>query len=587
MSTTKLAGGVALGALLAALAAAPAFSAEVTKQRLENADAEPQNWITTFQNYSSHRYSRLNQINRTNAANLKVAYTMSIASALAGAPAGAELEGAPLVDDGIMFLNDGWGMIYKVDVRDGKSAKILWTADPAIDKAAETPRTRGLALWGNLVLENIKDGRVVAAKADTGEIVWDKQIARTEANWEFDAGEGFTAAPLAVEGKLLVGQSLGDRGTRGWLAAINIADGKEVWRTYTVPGPGQPGHETWKDDHNAWRTGGGSLWTTGSYDPAQKITIWGTANPVPMFDPEFRPGDNLYTNSAIAFDVDTGKIKWYFQYTANESWDYDENGVHLLYDATIDGQARKVVGHFSRGGYYYQLDRTNGSFINYGQYTKEVNWTKGLDPKTGKPLEYDPKKLVQTYIPATRNSRSNPTVNVCPGPAGGLRWQPVAYNPDKKIAYGAGADYCGGIKVVVLAPVSPQGGNPIGIGKGWLGGEGDFNVTTGSITAIDVTTGKQKAKRMLTYQNMSGVLATAGGIVVTGELDGTITVYNDETLDPLWTLNAGISGKAPAMSFSVNGKQYIAIIMGGNPAPDAVPALKSLPKGAMMYVLTL
>ena len=180
------------------------------------------------------------------------------------------------------------------------------------------------------------------------------------------------------------------RGSRGWLAALDARTGNELWRWYAVPAPGEPGSETWKDKTSAWKTGGGGMWQTGSYDPATRLTIWGTGNPSPDFDPMARPGDNLYTNSVVALDIDTGKLVWHFQYTPNDSWDYDEVGIHTLHDVTINGETRKAVSHFARNGFYYTLDRNNGSFIAGSQYVNDLNWTKGLDPKTGKPVEYNP-----------------------------------------------------------------------------------------------------------------------------------------------------------------------------------------------------
>ncbi len=577
----------AAAALLATVFAAPALAIDVTQEQLTNSDKTPQNWLLSLGNYSAHRYSRLDQINRDNVADLKAAFTISMPSALVGTT-NAALENPPLVIDGIMTFNDGWGTMYKVDVSDGKTPKILWVTDPAVDHAGPIGATsRGHAILGNLLVENLVDGRVVAIDYETGEIMWDKQVARSEDNWEFDAGEGFTAAPLTAEGKVLVGQSKGDRGTRGWLAALNVEDGSEVWRTYTVPAPGEPGSETWKDDHNAWHTGGGSLWTTGAYDPDQHVTIWGTANPVPMFDPEFRPGDNLFTNSAIAFNMDDGKMKWYFQYTPNDSWDYDEIGVHFLFDADVNGESRKVVGHFARNGFFYELDRTNGSFINATQFVEELTWTKGIDPKTGKPVEYDPNLDVQTYVPEVRGTRAHTDVTACPTPAGGLRWQPIAYNPDKHLAWAAGADGCADVKVEAAQAMGPEGGNPMGIGKSWLGGNGNFNSPYGSISVFDVTNGQRVNKLKLPHENQSGVLATAGGLIFTGEIDGTVTAYNDETLDVLWQFNTSISLKAPVISYAVGDKQYIAIIAGGPGAPNAYPDLSKMQPGAMLYVFTL
>ena len=326
---------------------------------------------------------------------------------------------------------------------------MLWRTDAQVNKETEKRYyVRGVAMWGDNIYSNLVDGRVVAVSRATGDIVWEKQIARTKLGYtnlpggpdeaHFTIGEGFTAAPIAVEGKILVGQSEGDWGTRGWIAAVDATNGNELWRSYTIPSPGEAGGDTWKDNHNAWRTGGGSLWTTGSYDPQQRVTIWGTANPVPMFDPTFRPGDNLYTNSAMAWDIDTGKLKWFFQYTPNESWDFDEQGVHLLYDADIGGKTQKVAGHFGRNGFFYQLDRTNGQFINATQYVYDLNWTAGIDPKTGKPMEYDPSKQVQAYLPTTRVDRGKGLVTFCPNYLGGIRWQPTAFNPQTHTVYGAG-----------------------------------------------------------------------------------------------------------------------------------------------------
>ena len=188
------------------------------------------------------------------------------------------------------------------------------------------------------MLANLPDGRVIAINRDNGEIIWDKKIA---AKNEFGGQERFSAAPLVADGKVLVQNGAGDAGTRGWVAALDVNTGNELWRWYTVPKPGDPGSETWKDDHNAWKTGGGGIWQTGSYDPAQNLYIFGTGNPYPIYDPQFRPGDNLYTNSVVALNVATGKMAWHFQYTPSDSWDYDEAGVFMLYDTTINGRARE------------------------------------------------------------------------------------------------------------------------------------------------------------------------------------------------------------------------------------------------------
>lgn len=592
---------VVVGALAAAVAL-PALSADVTGYRLSNSDAEPANWLNVHGNYSAHRYSRLNQINRDTVSGLRVAYIVPLAgTALDGNLNSPNAEGPIMADGGILFTDDGWGNIYKIDGRDpSASGKIVWVADPATDKEAESPRTRGVALWANNVYGNNVDGRVFAVDRDTGEFVWDVQVARTELGYEnlaggpdaehFVIGEKFTAGPIAVSaasgapsaGILLVGQSAGDWGTRGYLAGIDTITGEELWRTYTIPGPDEFGHDTWADDHNAWRTGGAALWTTGSYDPESRTTYWGTGNPVPMFDPEFRPGDNLYSDSVIGFDVDTGDIRWYFQYIANESWDYDENGVHMLID--LNGQ--KALSHFARNGFYYNINADDGTFISHGQYVAEVTWTAGLDPKTGKPIEYDPSKLVQTYIPATRNLRDNPEVIACPTPAGGLRWQPPAFNPVKMIAYGAGDDGCTEANVGVEEVVGPAGGNPKGPGQVFLGGGGGFTSPFGSLTAMDALNSKVVAKATIPWGNQSGVLATAGGLVFTVHRDGTIIAYNDEDLTEMWSFNAGITTKAPLTTWAVAGKQYIGVHLNGR-AGTGYDDIASQISDAFIIVFTL
>ncbi len=568
----------------------------VTQERLENADAEPQNWLTTFQNYQAHRYSRLDEINRDNVGGLKVAFTLPVTTGIIGRTR-VDLENPPMVDDGIMYFDDGAGVFYKVDVRSGTKGQVLWRADAAVSKD-EANRTRGIALWNNAIYHNLADGRVVAVDRDSGEFLFDEQIARVShpkgSNLNLEK-ESFTAAPLAVEGKILVGNSAGDAGTNGWLAAVDAETGKELWRTYTIPGPGEPGHETWADDHGAWKTGGGALWTTGSYDPEQKLIIWGTAQPGPMHDPEFRPGDNLFTNSAVAFDIETGAIKWHFQYVPNESWDYDEQGVHQLIDAKFDGADRKMVLHWGRNGFVYQLDRTNGQFLTAEQFVDEVNWTAGIDPKTGKPLEYDPSLAVQEYVPEYRMVRGEEQGDpICPHRLGGVRWQTPAYNPDTKVSYIAARDGCSSFANLPVDALADGGIDPKGAG-GFHGVDRpnikDFGVR-GIIAAADVTTGKVIGKYNTHYDNQSGVLATSGGLIFTATVDGTISAHDDKTLEELWSFNTGIGIKAPPISYSVDGKQYIAIMAGGNVTQagwaDAFPELATqLIPGAMLYVFAL
>ena len=307
----------------------------VNKDRLLNAQNEPQNWLMMNGDYGSTRYSKLSQINRENVKNLRMVWALALGGMQDVGQNGPENELNPLIDNGFMYTSDGWGTIYKIDARDPNRGQFVWVTDPGVKHQGNTSRTRGVALWEDLVIANLPDGRVIAVKRDTGEIVWDKMVAATN---EFGTREFFDTAPMTVEDKVLIANGAGDAGTRGWVAALEARTGKELWRWYVIPKPGDPGSETWKDKNNAWKTGGGGIWQTGSYDPATRLTIWGTGNPVPQYDPQSRPGDNLYTDSVVALNIDTGKLAWHFQYTPNDSWDYDEIGVHMLYDTIINGQ---------------------------------------------------------------------------------------------------------------------------------------------------------------------------------------------------------------------------------------------------------
>ena len=254
------------------------------------------------------------------------------------------------------------------------------------------PRTRGIALWEDRVIANLPDGRVIAIDRDNGEIVWDKRVAGKN---EFGGSEEFFTAPIVVDGKVLVHNGAGDGGTRGWLAALDVKTGEEVWRFFVVPKEGDPGSETWKDNHNAWKTGGGGIWQTGSYDPATKLYIVGTGNPYPIYDPQFRPGDNLYTNSAIAINVDTGKLAWHFQYTPNDSWDFDEVGVHMLYDVK-DRRRRAQSGRALRTQWLLLHPRSHERQLHQGREVRqrseldqghrpEDRQTDGVRPEAGRP----------------------------------------------------------------------------------------------------------------------------------------------------------------------------------------------------------
>jgi alcohol dehydrogenase (cytochrome c) len=548
--------GVSLAALTAP-AGAVEYKMTVNQDRLIHADREPQNWLLMNGDYGSTRYSKLSQINRDNVKNLHMVWALALRGMQDIGQNGPENEVNPLIDNGFMYTSDGWGTVYKIDARSGDHGEFVWIADPGVKHEGNIPRTRGIALWEDLVINNLPDGRVIAINRDSGEIVWDKQVAKPN---EFGTKERMNSAPLVAEGKVLVANGAGDSGTRGWLTALDARTGNELWRWYAIPKPGEPGSETWKDKNNAWKTGGGGLWQTGSYDPETKLTIWGTGNPVPQYDPTSRPGDNLYTNSVVALDVNTGKLQWYFQYLPNDSWDYDEIGVHMLFNVNIGGEPRKVVSHFARNGFFYSIDRNNGSFVKGAQYVNDLNWTKGLDPKTGKPIEYDPKLDVQTYVAAARPMPGDPTKRSCPTWHGGVAYQPTAYNPVKQIAYGVGAEGCSSWNGSTAAFKGPDGG----LDRGKFGKRTySSDLYYGSITAYDVVSQKVLAKAVTDIEVRSGATVTAGGVLFSALQDGWVVAYDDENLHELWRFNIGTPIKGTPVVFAIGPKEYLAVQTSG------------------------
>jgi alcohol dehydrogenase (cytochrome c) len=535
--TAPVGASVALAcALLGSTAAAPA--ADVTYERLAN--PEPQNWLTHHRDFSAQRHSPLEVINKANVKSLKLVFALP----LGGRSAGESLEATPLVDDGFMYMVDSWGVVYKIDVRSGTSGKIIWKMDP---KQENQDRNRGVALWNNLVISITGyQGRVIATDKETGQVVWDKNLT-DQADLEL------TAAPLALKDVVLVGGSGGDRGVRNWVAALDPKTGNTVWKTYSIPAPGEPGSETWKDKVNAWQTGGGAFYGTGAYDPANNLTYWGSGNPVPAYDSSFRPGDNLYTSSAIAFNAANGKITWWHQYTPNDDRDYDETGAHVLVDTRINGEDRKILLHAGRNGFTYSFDRLNGQFLKATQHVKELTWTKGIDAKTGKPVDYDPSRDVQLYNEGAGSIANGSTRQICPSITGGTNFWPVSYSRKTGNLYIPAYEGCGKVTVDTSAHIKGKfnGGSP--------GADGTI---TSSITMLDPVSGAIKKRVEFPYPNASGMLTTAGGLVFTGMLDGTFLALDDLTLDELWRFNVGTGFNAAPMTYAVNGKQYIAIASG-------------------------
>ncbi|MFT5134974.1 MAG: alcohol dehydrogenase (cytochrome c) [Gammaproteobacteria bacterium] len=574
-----------------------AFAGNVSEERLNNLSAKEEagNWLTVHRTYDAHRYSPLKQINTANVGELKLAYAVALGGAGSSDLASANMQATPLADNGFLYLTDGWGTLYKIDATSGDHGRIIWKTDFEMDREiGRIPSNRGAALWNKLVFTNMIDGRVAAVNEANGDIVWEKQIAS-------EPGEGFSGAPIIADGKLIVGQSMGDWQTRGFVAALDPATGDELWRFYAVPEPGKPGSRSWRCEKvgnpDCWKTGGGGVWATGAYDPVNKLYITGTGNPSPAFNPESRPGDNLYTNSVLALNIDTGKLAWYFQYTPGDYMELDETGVHMLVDRVVKGELKKTIAHFGRNGFFYRFDQLSGKFLDANQYVEKVTWTEGIDKRTGKPLGYNSGSDLQDYVKGSAPRRGIPGGNfsTCPHAQGGVNFWPTAYDPETKIAYGASLEACSITSTRGTSVLTPDADDTQLPPAGELyvaGGYVADGISRGSLLAVDTASGKTVKKIMFEYPNYSGLVATAGKLLFTGHMDGTFSAYDASTLAELWKINLGMEFQAPPMTFAVNGKQFIAILGGGggiNPMVNSFGRkdLQTMERASILWVFSL
>ena len=552
-----------------ALTAAPAVAADVTPQRLTN--PEPGNWLMNHRTYDAQRYSPLDAINKTSVKGLKLAYAVAIG----GTSVNENLESTPLAEDGFLYVVDLWGVVYKIDARSGDVGRIVWRMDPGQEKVPDA--NRGVALWGNFVVSVANHpARLIATNKETGKVVWETNIS------DGQNGLQFTAAPLPVKDKIVLGASGGDNGVRTFILGLDAATGKLLWKKFVIPAPGEPGSETWKDKNNAWQTGGGAMWVTGSYDPGTNQTLWGTGNPVPWSDPYYRPGDNLYTNSLISWDPDSGKMNWYHQYTPGDMWDYDEEGSHILIDAAVGGQPRKLVTHAARNGFLYSFERANGQTVLAKPYMERINWTAGIDQKTGKPVDYDPNRDVQVYSGKQNYTLAEPTKRLCPALTGGNNYFPPSYSRRTGLLY---------IPAYTMCNDSTLDQEAIKKGIYFSRISKFIERSESDLIMADPLTGEVKKRVHSVYPNVSGVLSTAGGLVFTAYTDGTFAAYDDNTLDQLWKINVGTGFNAPPITFEAGGKQYVAILSGISNITkrrhDLTPELREQRNQTMLFVFGL
>ncbi|MDP8928539.1 MAG: PQQ-dependent dehydrogenase, methanol/ethanol family, partial [Actinomycetota bacterium] len=518
-----------LGALSAAVGTAPPVARDVGFERILNARSEPHNWLTYYGAYDGQRYSPLNQINTQNVKDLRPAWTFQFGQFGLQAGEGTySFEAAPIVVDGVMYVS-GWdGWVWAINAETGQE---LWRYKHEIP--IDTPLccgnvNRGVAVAKGKVFMATQNGHLVALDAVNGEPVWKKAFA------DIRAGESATLAPLVVKNLVIVGNSGAEYGVRGHMDAFDIDTGRRVWRTYTVPEPGEPGSETWPKEGQAWARGGGSVWITGTYDPELDHMYWGTGNPSPDFDGSVRPGDNLYTSSVLAVDPDDGAMRWHYQWTPHELWDYDGNNENILFD--LDG--RKLLAHFDKNGHLYILDRTNGELVRVAPFAERLTW--GLIDSSG--------KVTPMTIPTKEG------VDICPGPAGGKEWTHAAYSPRTNLLYAPIIETCANFKVL---PVEFKEGLP------YYGGEANtYPDHWGYVKAFDPSTGQEVWAWKNDKPMVASVLATGGDLVFAGEPSGEFNAYDARTGQLLWQHQTGSGHHSNPVSYSINGKQYVAVPVG-------------------------
>ena len=502
-------------------------AAGITDKRLQNAQADPATWLTYGKNYYGWRYSSLAEINTATVSRLAPQWIHQ--TGFSGSH-----ETTPLVFGGMMFLTGPSNSAAALDLLTGKEVWQYHKKPPSGLNLCCGQPNRGFAALGDWLFKVNIEATLVALDARSGALLWEKPIA--------DHRKGFSAtgAPLVVKNKVLVGVAGAEFGTRGFVDAYDSATGERAWRFYTVAAKGEPGGDTWPGD--AWQRGGGSTWITGTYDPDLNLTYWGTGNPGPGLDGDVRAGDNLYTCSLVALDADTGHLKWFYQFTPHDTHDWDAVADPVLIDTTVKGRTVKAVVQADRNGFFYAIDRTNGKLLHATPYTK-VSWASGIGGD-GRPV----------LIPGAEPSDAG--TKACPGLGGGHNWSATAFSPQSQLFYFNSTDGCA---------LYYRNKQEYREGQWYQASTADAipnEPPTGSVVAVDLATGKTKWRFEMVSPASAGMLATAGGLVFTGDGQGYFIALDAGTGKPLWHFQTGGQIIAPPITYTLNGKQQIAIATG-------------------------
>jgi alcohol dehydrogenase (cytochrome c) len=512
--------------VIAVLGAGPALGQSVTEDMLVNAQDQMDKWVNHGRNYGAWRFFPGDEINRETVKRLAPVWIHHT-----GVGGGA-FETTAVVNEGRMFISTPNSHLICLDVRTGKT---IWRYDHEFSDihACCGPHNKGVALLGDKVYWATLDARLMCFDAKTGLQLWDAEVADPRKS------HTITVAPLVVKDKVIIGISGGEFGIRGFLDAFDANTGERVWRFYTIPGEGEPGNDTWSGD--SWKRGGAPTWVTGTYDPELDLIYWGTGNPAPDFNGDVRLGDNLYSNSIVALNADSGELAWYFQASPHDVFDHDGTTEPIIMDEMINGKLRKILLRINRNGYAYALDRATGEFLYAHPYTK-VNWAKKNSDG----------------LPVLRPELLGPEKHeIFPGLAGGKNWPPASYNPNTHMVYipdmERGTTFTSG-DVLFRRGIMYMGGS-----MEWA----PWEEAHAYVTAYHVPSGDVKWKfEMPGGDNWAGTLATGGGLVFAGAPDGYLCAFNDETGEVLWKFQTGSGIYAPPISFTLDGKQHIGIAAG-------------------------
>ena len=499
---------------------------QVTSARLLNSSKEPQNWLTYSGDYAGHRFSPLDQVTTGNVKSLVAKWVYQTGAT-------GKFETTPLVVDGILYGTAPDNRAFALDARSGRPIWLYQRQLPADIRPCCGRINRGVAILENKVFMGTLDAHVIALDAKTGSVLWDVAAI------DYKLGYSFTLAPLVVKNLVVLGVSGGEYGVRGFIDAYDADTGERKWRFYTVPGPGEPGHDTWEGD--SWKVGGAPAWITGTYDAAKNELLWPTGNPSPSNRGEGRAGANLYSDSLLALDADTGKLNWSFQFTRHDEHDWDATQVPVM----IDEGEKRWIAQANRNGYFYVVDRTTGKLILANPFGK-VTWSNSKDAE-GRPV------AVKESAPTLEGRR------VCPGAAGVTNWESPTFDSQTGLFYVNAREQC---DMFSTAPQPYEAGHAY-YGSAYFPAD-DTEPFWGALRAIDPASGRVKWEFKYPSPSWSGVLSTAGGLVFTGDSEGNFVALDAESGKALWHFQTGSAVYAAPMAFAINGKEYVAIAAGSS-----------------------